>query len=153
MIKLEKRNFPLKWEDICELLNVDESLEEISVKLKAEKKVKTKKEKPDYDKNFTRAAEILKTLKDIEFPVELYRFGTYSQYEVAGEKVNKWDELSIWDDYDLENVLDRNLVSELDDTLSFLNKKYIKSIGCEMYGQNVLVLNEDGTTEFDGFRI
>ncbi len=153
MIKLEKKDFPIKWEDICEMLKVDESLEEINVKLATEKKVKPIKEKPDYNKNFIRAAEILKTLKDIEFPVELYRFGTYSQYEVAGEKVNKWDELSVWDDYDLENVLERDLVAELDDTLSFLNKKYIKSIGGEMYGQNVLVLNEDGSTEFDGFRI
>jgi len=108
-----------------------------------------KKEKPNYGNNFIEAANILKTVKDVEFPVELYRFGTYTQYESAGEEVNKWEEIDFFDDYEIED----NVVEELDGILSFLDKKYIKSIGGEMYGQNVLLLNEDGTTEIGSFRI
>ena len=92
---------------------------------------------------------MLKAVKDLKFPVELYRFGTYTQYESAGEEVNKWEEISFFDDYEIED----DKVNEMDTLLSFLNKKYIKSIGCEMYGQNVLILNDDGTTEVSGFRI
>lgn len=151
MIKLEKKDFPLKWEDICEMLNVDESLDEICVNLATEKKVKAKKEKPDYNKNFIKVAEIVKGLEneDIEFPIELYRFGTYTQYESAGEEVNRWGEISFLSDNDFDNDVE----TEIDSILSFLDKEYIKSLGCEMYGQNVLLLNEDGSTEFDGFRI
>ena len=112
-------------------------------------KKKPKKKKVNNADNFIKVAEMLKAVKDLKFPVELYRFGTYTQYESAGEEVNKWEEISFFDDYEIED----DKVNEMDTLLSFLNKKYIKSIGCEMYGQNVLILNDDGTTEVSGFRI
>ena len=149
MITIEKSKHNTQWEYICKTLGVDTSLDEIKVKVVSETAKKPKKKKVNYKEKFIKAAEILKTVEGVEFPVELYRFGTYTQYESAGEEVNKWQEIEIFDDYDIGEDKEE----ELDTLLSFINKKYIKSIGGEMYGQNVLLLNEDGTTEFDGFRI
>jgi len=148
MITLEKKDHNPQWDYICKILGVESSLDEIKVEVVKDKKKRPKK-KVNYKEKFIKAAEIIKTIKDVEFPVELYRFGTYTQYESAGSEVNSWGAISFLDDY----LIDEDKEEELDILLSFLNKKYIKSIGGEMYGQNVLLLNEDGTTEIDGFRI
>lgn len=99
---------------------------------------------------FKKAAEIIKAgVEGIKFPIELYRFGVYEQYEVAGGEVNPWDEWEFYSEYNVDIGTDKRFCNEL----SFLNKEWIKEQGHDMYGQNVLMLTEDGRTYVDSFSI
>lgn len=68
--------------------------------------------------------------------LEICNFGTYRQYELAGEFIS----IYILDDSDLEE----NLHEELSDLLDFIDEKYIKKLGFWQHGQNTLILTQKG---------
>jgi hypothetical protein len=131
--------------------SLDEMVEELVNKIELELKPK-KKEKPKINEAelISKAFSLLKDLK-VEFPVVLYRFGTYRQYELAGQKVDMdmfedlYDE--ICNKHNLNDIDDNSEIAEkfytLEKTLSFINSKYL-SKKYDMYGQNTLELTENG---------
>jgi hypothetical protein len=68
--------------------------------------------------------------------LEVCNFGTYRQYELAGEFIS----IYILDDCDLEE----DLYEELSNLLDFIDEKYIKKLGFWKNGQNTLILTQEG---------
>lgn len=77
--------------------------------------------------------------------LEICRFGTYRQYELAGEFISI---------YTLQNSILNNidLEEEFYNLLEFVNEKYIKKLGFWDHGQNTLILTQKGFKKGD-FRI
>ena len=93
-----------------------------------------------------RAADILK-IRGIK-ELELYKFGIYRQYEVAGQKIRSYllddghDDLTE-DDYEM-----------LSDCLDFTNVKgFTDDLGFPDEGQNTLILNDEGKLSYKTFTI
>ena len=82
-----------------------------------------------------KAVDLLKkyNLKELE----VCRFGTYTQYEVAGEFID----INLLEH---EEELEEDLYFKLLKELSFVNKSFIKSLGLYESGQNELWLTENG---------
>ena len=82
--------------------------------------------------------KVIKLLKEHNLKeLEVCRFGTYTQYEVAGEFID----INLLEH---EEELEEDLYFKLLKELSFVNKNFIKSLGLYESGQNELWLTENG---------
>lgn len=107
--------------------------------------------KPEQQEGFDKALELLKA-KGIE-KMHIFDFGTYREYELAGEFIN--DEL-LYDDYD--NLFTNEEFNNLREWLEFIdNEDFREMLRKEYYlpktGQNRLFLTNEGDFIYEYFRL
>lgn len=97
--------------------------------------------------NIKKAAKILKNAEVEE--LELYNFGIYFQYEMAGKKINPY----LLDEYTNEKLSDEDY-DTLTELLSFTaSRTFIDKLGFPNEGQNTLFFNNKGNFNYKIFSL
>ena len=98
-------------------------------------------------KRAEKIAEAAKILKKHEIKsLSLGRFGTYRQYEVAGNIINFY----LLDECELEE----DICEELAELLSFIDEDFIdRKLGFPNEGQNKLLIDDEGNFSYETFSI